>query len=92
MVSKEFANFVLKDHRPANSRDVNTLETFWIIFDEITYKDPAPKAPDELFKTATMLRLEKCEFRHAMGARTFYTSPLKKYQKTQRKTFFLLIF
>ena len=48
MVSKEFANFVLKDDRPANSPDVNTLETFWIIVDETTYKDPAPKTLDEL--------------------------------------------
>ena len=45
---KNFANFVLKDYRPANSRDVNTLETFWIIVDEATYKDPAPKTLDEL--------------------------------------------
>ena len=48
MVSKEFANFVLKDDRQANSRDVNTLETFWIFVDETTYKDPAPKTLDEL--------------------------------------------
>ena len=48
MVSKEFANFVLKDDRPANSPDVNTLETFWIIVVETTYKDPAPKTLDEL--------------------------------------------
>ena len=45
---KNFANFVLQDYRPANSRDVNTLETFWIIVDEATYKDPAPKTLDEL--------------------------------------------
>ena len=48
IVSKEFANFVLKDDRQANSRDVNTLETFWIFVDETTYKDPAPKTLDEL--------------------------------------------
>ena len=35
-----------------------------------------------LAKTATTLHLENCEFRHAMGARTFYTSPLRKCQKS----------
>ena len=29
----------------------------------------------------TMLRLEKCVFRHTLGARTFYTSPLRKSNK-----------
>ena len=43
-------------------------------------------------KTVTMLRLEKCVFRHTLGARTFYTSPLRKCQKTQRRTFWLAIF
>ena len=43
-------------------------------------------------KAMTMLRLEKCIFRHTLGARTFYTSPLRKYQKTQRETFWLAIF
>ena len=38
-------------------------------------------------KAVTMLRLEKCVFRHTLGARIFYTSPLRKCQKTQRKTF-----
>ena len=28
--------------------DVNPLETIWIIVDETTYKDPAPKTLDEL--------------------------------------------
>ena len=32
-----------KEHQPANSRDVNPPETIWIIVDETTYKDPAPK-------------------------------------------------
>ena len=32
-----------KDNRPANSGDVKPLETIWIIFDEITYNDPAQK-------------------------------------------------
>ena len=33
-------------------------------------------------KTASTLHLENCEFRHAMGARTFYTLPLRKCQKS----------
>ena len=48
MVSEEFANLISKDERPANSRDVNPLETIWIIVDETAYKDPAPKTLDEL--------------------------------------------
>ena len=43
-------------------------------------------------KTVTTLCLEERDFGHAFGARTFYTSPLRKYQKTYRKTFWLLIF
>ena len=43
IVSEGFANFILKEDRPANSRDVNPLETIWIIVEETTYKDPAPK-------------------------------------------------
>ena len=43
-------------------------------------------------KTVTTLCLEECDFGHALGARTFYTSPLRKCQKTYRKTFWLLIF
>ena len=41
MASEEFANFIPKDDRPANSRDANPLVTIWIIVDETTYKDPA---------------------------------------------------
>ena len=48
MVSEEFANFIPKDDRLANSRDVNPLETIWIIVGETTYKDRAPKKLDEL--------------------------------------------
>ena len=48
MVSEEFANLIPKDERPANSRDVNPLETIWIIVDETAYKVPAPKTLDEL--------------------------------------------
>ena len=43
-----FANFIAKGDGLANSRDVNPLETFWIIVDKTTYKDPAPKTLDEL--------------------------------------------
>ena len=43
-------------------------------------------------KTETTLRLEKCDFGHALSARTFYISPLRKCQKTYRKGFWLLIF
>ena len=43
-------------------------------------------------KTVTTLRLEECDFGHALGARTFYTSPLRKCQKIYKKTFLLLIF
>ena len=48
MVSEGFANFIAKGDRLANSRDVNPLETIWIIVDETAYKDPAPKTLDEL--------------------------------------------
>ena len=43
MVAEGFANFIPREDRPANSGDVNPLETTWIIVDETTYKDPAPK-------------------------------------------------
>ena len=42
MASEEFAKFIPKDDRPANSRDANSLVTIWIIVDETTYKDSAP--------------------------------------------------
>ena len=45
MVSEGFA----KGDRLANSRDVNPLETIWIIVNKTTYKDPlAPKTLDEI--------------------------------------------
>ena len=43
MMSEGFGNFIAKGDRQANSRDVNPLETIWIIVDEKTYKEPAPK-------------------------------------------------
>ena len=43
MVSERFANFFIpREDPPANSRDLNPLDTIWIIVDETTYKDPAP--------------------------------------------------
>ena len=48
MVLEGFANFIPKEDRPANSRDVDPLETIWIIVDETTYKYSAPKTRDEL--------------------------------------------
>ena len=47
-VRRIFANFIPKEDRPANSQDVNPLETICIIVEETTYKDPAPKTLDEL--------------------------------------------
>ena len=49
MVSEGFADIIPKEDQPANSRDVNPHPgTIWIIVDETTYKDPAPKTMDEL--------------------------------------------
>ena len=48
MVSEGFTNFIPQDDQPANLCDVTPLETIWIIVDETTYKDPAPKTLDEL--------------------------------------------
>ena len=43
---EEFANFIPKDDRQANSRYANPLVNIWIIVDETAYKDPAPKTLD----------------------------------------------
>ena len=48
MVSEGFANFIPKEDWPANSHDVNPLETIWMIVHKTTYKDLAPKTLDEL--------------------------------------------
>ena len=48
MVSEGFGNFKAKGYRLANSRDVNPLGTIWIIVEQKTYKEPAPKSLDEL--------------------------------------------
>ena len=91
MVSEGFANFIPKEDQPANSCDVNPLETIWIIVDETTYKDPAPKTLDELRQWLRFAwkNVTSCD---VLGARTFYTLPLRKCQKTYRKTYWLLIF
>ena len=92
MVSEGFGNSITKGDRPANSRDVNPLAR-----DQLDYRwreniqRSSPQITGQA-KAMTTLRLEKCVFRHTLGARTFYTSPLSKCQKTQRKTFWLLIF
>ena len=49
-MSEGFANFIAKGDGLANSRDVNPLETIWIIVDKTTYKNPAPKTLNELRK------------------------------------------
>ena len=48
MVSEGFGNFIAKGERLVNSRDVNPLETIWIIVDQKTYQEPAPKSLDEV--------------------------------------------
>ena len=46
---KDSQTLFAKGDRLANSRDVNPLETIWIIVNKTTYKDPlAPKTQDEL--------------------------------------------
>ena len=48
-VSEGFVNFIPKEDRPANSRDLTPLETIWIIDRRRDrYKDQAPKTLDEL--------------------------------------------
>ena len=81
MASEEFANFIPKDDRPVNSRDANPLVTIWIIVDETNIQRSSPQNTG-LAKTATTLHLENCEFRNAMGARTFYTLPRRKCHKS----------
>ena len=62
-----------KDERPANSGDVLSLTR--------QHTKIQPKNTGRA-KTVTTLRLEKCAFRHALGAHKFYTSPLIKCQIT----------
>ena len=41
-------DFIAKGDRLTNSRDVKPPDTIWIIVDQKTYKEPAPKSLDEL--------------------------------------------
>ena len=82
MASEEFANFNYTKGRPAgkltwyeHSRD--HLDYRW--WHNIQRFSPQNTGRA---KTAITLRLQKCEYRHALGARTFYTSPLRKCTKT----------
>ena len=82
MASEEFANFNYTKGRPAgkltwyeHSRD--HLDYRW--WDNIQRFSPQNTGRA---KTAITLRLQKCEYRHVLGARTFYTSPLGKCTKT----------
>ena len=85
MVSEEFVNFIPEDDRLANSRDANPLETIWILVRQHTkIKPPRKKKNSGRGKTATTLRLEKCEFRHALVAGTFYTSPIRDMSRNAR--------
>ena len=58
-VSEGVANFIAKGDGLANSRDVNPLETIWIIVDKTILKDPTPQNTGRA-KRVTTLRLEKC--------------------------------
>ena len=42
-VSEGFVNFIPKEDRPANSRDLTPLKTIWIIVDETDTKIKPPK-------------------------------------------------
>ena len=82
MASEEFANFNYTKGRPTgklrwyeHSRD--HLDYRW--WDSIQRFSPQNTGRA---KTAITLRLQKCEYRHALGARTFYTSPLRKCTET----------
>ena len=91
MVSEGFANFIPKEDRLANSCDVNPLRDHLDYSRQDSIQRSSPQNTGRA-KTVTKLHLEECDFGHALGACTFYTSPLRKYQKTYRKTFWLLIF
>ena len=66
----------------------------WIIIDKTTYK--LRSSPQNTGRAKTVSDYASpgriCDFGHALGAHTFYTSPLRKCQKTYRKGFWLLIF
>ena len=82
MASEEFANFNYTKGRPAgkltwyeHSRD--HLDYRW--WDNIQRFSPQNTGRA---KTAITLHLQKFEYRHGLGARTFYTSPLRKCTET----------
>ena len=56
----------MKHDQPANSRDMNPLQTIWIIVDETTFEVPAPSYTRRA-KTVITLRLEKSDFRHPLS-------------------------
>ena len=74
MVSEGFVNFIPKEDRSANSRDLNPLETVWIIETRQHTKIQPPNTGRA--KTVTTLRLEECDFGHALGARGGYSHTL----------------
>ena len=82
MASEEFANFNYTKGRPAgkltwyeHSRD-HLGYRWWDNIQRVSSQNTGRA------KTAITLRLQKCEYRHALGARTFYTSPLRKCTET----------
>ena len=82
MASEEFANFNYTKGRPAGKltwyeHSKDHLDYRW--WDNIQRFSPQNTGRA---KTAITLRLQKCEYRHALGARTFYTSPLRKCTET----------
>ena len=82
MVSEGFANFILWCEPPREHLDYCRRDN---------RQRSSPQNTGRA-NTVTTLRLEECDFGHALGARTFYTSPLRKCQKTYRKTYWLVIF
>ena len=81
MVSKEFCKLCTKG-RPAGK--LTWCQHSRALLDYCWWGNIQRSSPQNTgrAKTATTLRLEKCEFRHALGARTFYTSPLKKMSES----------
>ena len=80
MASEEFVTYT--KGRPAGKRtwcehSRDHLDYRW--WDNIQRSSPQNTG---WAKTAITLRLEKCENKHALGNRTFYTSPLRKCKKT----------
>ena len=76
------ANFIPKEDLPANSCDVNPLETISVDYRRRGNIQRSSPQNTGRAKTVTTPHLEECDFGHALGAHTFYTSPLRKCQKT----------